>query len=144
MLHHRRLARHFGNNIWLARNEIIECLDDVDAGKFCPRGIAAPGPGERADDPHTALRSGRAQRRHHILRHAAAADEADCGHRGFSTIEESCPGLTRASIFLRKMMDCRVISAFTRVFRRAVPGNDEFGISPASRSTFIVDSAACP
>src|SRR5205809_6501053 len=127
--------------------EDIESVGDlVDDGsvKILRRDIAAPGPGERADDPHTALRSGRAQRRHHILRHAAAADEADCGHRGFSTIEESCPGLTRASIFLRKMMDCRVISAFTRVFRRAVPGNDEFGISPASRSTFIVDSAACP
>jgi hypothetical protein len=24
-------------------------------------------------------------------------------------------------------MDCRVISAFTRVFRRAMPGNDEWG-----------------
>ena len=25
---------------------------------------------------------------------------------------------------LAKMMDCRLISAFTRVFRRAMPGND--------------------
>src|SRR5215475_6519029 len=28
---------------------------------------------------------------------------------------------------LRRWMDCRVISAFTRVFRRAMPGNDELG-----------------
>jgi hypothetical protein len=39
----------------------------------------------------------------------------------------------RASIFfeeiLRRKMDCRVISAFTRVFRRAMPGNDDGEIS---------------
>ena len=80
MLRHRRLARHFGNNIRLARNEIIERLDDVDAGKFCPRGLATPGPGERGNDPHAALRTSAAQRRHHVLCHAAAADEADCRH----------------------------------------------------------------
>ena len=31
-----------------------------------------------------------------------------------------------------KMMDCRVISAFTRVFRRAMPGNDSSMIGVAS------------
>src|SRR5205814_4090735 len=31
-----------------------------------------------------------------------------------------------------KMMDCRVISAFTRVFRRAMPGNDEQNIGGSS------------
>ena len=29
--------------------------------------------------------------------------------------------------FLRRRIDCRVISAFTRVFRRAMPGNDKVG-----------------
>src|SRR5205807_7157802 len=45
----------------------------------------------------------------------------------------SCAGLTRASIGKSdslKTMDCRVISAFTRVFRRAMPGNDGGWIAP--------------
>jgi hypothetical protein len=42
----------------------------------------------------------------------------------------SLPGLTRQSIDFRKDffangMDARVISAFTRVFRRAMPAHDE-------------------
>src|SRR5206468_3226544 len=36
---------------------------------------------------------------------------------------------TRASIFLRRWMDCPVISAFTRVFRRAMPGNNELELA---------------
>src|SRR5262249_52414983 len=36
----------------------------------------------------------------------------------------SLPGLTRQSILVRKKMDARVISAFTRVFRRAMPADD--------------------
>jgi hypothetical protein len=38
------------------------------------------------------------------------------------------PGLTRQSIYFTEVlfsMDARVVSAFTRVFRRAMPGHDE-------------------
>jgi len=51
-------------------------------------------------------------------------DEAyrDLAH---GSLDLSCPGLTRASILLAKKMDCRVISASTRV--RAMPGNDDGG-----------------
>src|SRR5262245_25132223 len=31
---------------------------------------------------------------------------------------------------LRRWMDCRVVSAFTRVFRRAMPGNDDVNVAP--------------
>src|SRR5260370_9290291 len=39
-------------------------------------------------------------------------------------------------------MDCRVISAFTRVFRRAMPGNDEMGHynDTTCRTHFPLDS----
>jgi hypothetical protein len=37
----------------------------------------------------------------------------------------SLPGLTRQSILLRKKMDARVISAFTRVFDALLPAHDE-------------------
>src|SRR6516162_8200927 len=33
------------------------------------------------------------------------------------------PGIHRKEAFRSRMMDCRVVSAFTRVFRRAMPGN---------------------
>src|SRR5262249_55137502 len=36
-------------------------------------------------------------------------------------------------ILFAKRMDCRVISAFTRVFRRAMPGNDEMGRNAHAR-----------
>jgi len=81
MLRHRRLARNFGNNIWLARDELIERLHDVDAGKFCACDVAPPGSGERADDVHAAVCSGGAQRSDDVLRHAAAADKPDRCHR---------------------------------------------------------------
>jgi|SRR5262245_60069681 len=47
-------------------------------------------------------------------------------------------GLDPRIHLLVKRMDCRVKSAFTRVFRRAMPGNDEFGTitafySPSTR-----------
>src|SRR5262245_63946312 len=35
---------------------------------------------------------------------------------------------------LRRWTDCRVISAFTRVFRRAMPGNDDLNVAPACLS----------
>jgi hypothetical protein len=34
------------------------------------------------------------------------------------------PGIHHKERLRAKKMDCRVISAFTRVFRRAMPGND--------------------
>jgi len=34
------------------------------------------------------------------------------------------PGIHRKEALHSRMMDCRVVSAFTRVFRRAMPGND--------------------
>ncbi len=78
MLGHRSLACNFGNNSRLARDEVIDRLDDLDAATFFPRGLAAPYPGERADD--AALRPGGAQSCHDVLRHAAAADKPDRGH----------------------------------------------------------------
>src|SRR6516165_163652 len=47
-------------------------------------------------------------------------DEAyrDLAH---GSLDLSCPGLTRASILLAKKMDCRAISAFTRVFNALCP-----------------------
>jgi hypothetical protein len=47
-------------------------------------------------------------------------------------LDSSCAGSTRASIEKRRFIegkDCRVISAFTRVFRRAMPGNDGVAIA---------------
>jgi hypothetical protein len=78
MLRHRRLARNFGNDSRLARDEVIERFDDVYPTELRSRSLAVTGPGERAHDPH--CRVGGAQRRDHVLRHAAAADEADCLH----------------------------------------------------------------
>jgi hypothetical protein len=48
--------------------------------------------------------------------------------------------ITRGSIFLRKKVlrsgtDCRDISAFTRVFRRAMPGNHESVASTVAEDT---------
>jgi len=77
MLGDRRLARDFGNERRFARDEIIERFDDVDPAELRPRLVAATGSGERADDAHAICA---AQRRDDVLRHAAAADEADCGH----------------------------------------------------------------
>jgi hypothetical protein len=57
----------------------------------------------------------------------------------------SLPGLTRQSILLRKKMDARVISAFTRVFRRAMPAHD--GAKILCRREFILalgGTAAAP
>jgi ABC-type uncharacterized transport system substrate-binding protein len=52
----------------------------------------------------------------------------------------SLPGSTRQSILLRKKMDARVISAFTRVFRRAMPAHD--GAKILRRREFIL-ALAC-
>jgi putative tryptophan/tyrosine transport system substrate-binding protein len=51
-------------------------------------------------------------------------------------LTSSLPGLTRQSILLRKKMDARVISAFTRVFRRAMPAHD--GAKILRRREFIL------
>jgi hypothetical protein len=40
------------------------------------------------------------------------------------TLNASLPGLTRQSIFFRRRMDARVISAFTRVFDALLPAHD--------------------
>ena len=76
----RRLARNFGDEGGLAREQLIERFDDVDPAELRPRLAAAAGSGERADDAHAARRAGAAQGGDHVLRHAAAADEADRGH----------------------------------------------------------------
>ena len=78
MLRHRFLARNFGNDSRLARDEVIERFDDVYPAELRPRSLAATGPGERAHDPH--CRVGGAQRGDHVLCHAATADQADCCH----------------------------------------------------------------
>src|SRR5262249_38147111 len=75
--------------------------------------------------------------------HAAAAPPSSViNSRRLRTIalvvEPSCAGLTRASIFLRRRMDCRVTSAFTRVFRRAMPGNDDVARRLVCRESSIV------
>jgi len=80
MLGDRRLARDFGNERRFARDEIIERFDDVDPAELRPRLVAATGSGERADDAHAICHVGAAQCGDDVLRHAAAADEADCGH----------------------------------------------------------------
>jgi putative ABC transport system substrate-binding protein len=48
----------------------------------------------------------------------------------------SLPGLTRQSILLRKKMDARVVSAFTRVFDALLPAHD--GASMVRRRDFIL------
>jgi hypothetical protein len=80
MLRHRRLTRNFGNDSRLAGDEFIERFEDVYPTELRPRSLAATWPGERAYDPHAAGRVGGAQRGNHVLRHAAAGDEAHCGH----------------------------------------------------------------
>jgi hypothetical protein len=80
MLRHRRLASDFGNNGRLARDELIERLEDVHAVELRLCRFAATGPGQRPDDAHPACRVGGAQGGNHVLRHAAAADQADGGH----------------------------------------------------------------
>ena len=72
-----RLARDFGDEAGLAREQLIERFDDVDPAELRPRRVAATGSGERADDAHAARRAGAAHGGDHVLRHAAAADEAD-------------------------------------------------------------------
>src|SRR5262245_36593363 len=72
--------RDFGNEGGFAREQLIEGLDDVDPAELRPRLAAATGSGERADDAHAIGRAGAAQRGEHVLRHAAAADEADRCH----------------------------------------------------------------
>src|SRR5262249_16475012 len=62
-----------------------------------------------------------------LARAQAGAGAAFALKLAAGVLDSSCPGLTRASIEKSaslKRMDCRVISAFTRVFRRAMPGND--------------------
>jgi len=80
MLRHGCLARNFGDDGGFARDEIIERVDDIDPAQLRARWLGAAGPGERADDPRAVCRVGGAQRGDHVLRHAAAADEADRGH----------------------------------------------------------------
>src|SRR5947209_5649257 len=45
----------------------------------------------------------------------------EIGYTRFRVVHDSSQEL------FAKRMDCRVISAFTRVFQRAMPGNDEMG-----------------
>ncbi len=80
MLRHRRLARNLGNNGRLARDQLIERFDDLQAVELRPCRLAATGPGQRTDDAHPACRVGGAQGGDHVLRHAAAPDQADRGH----------------------------------------------------------------
>ena len=76
----RRLARNFGDQGGLAREQLVERFDDVDPAELRPRLIAATGSGERANDAHAICHVGVAQCGDDVLRHAAAADEADRGH----------------------------------------------------------------
>jgi hypothetical protein len=80
MVRHRPLTRNLGDNGRLARDQLIERLDDVHAVKFRPCRRAAPRLGQRTDDAYPARRIGRAQGGDHVLRHATAADQADRGH----------------------------------------------------------------
>ena len=56
MLGDRRLARNFGDEGGLAREQLVECFDDVDSAELRPRLAAATGSGERADDAHATCR----------------------------------------------------------------------------------------
>jgi hypothetical protein len=75
----RLLACEFGNDLRLARQEIAERFDNIDAGKRGARLIASPRPTQRCRNLDAA--AGIAQRRYHIARDTAVTDQSNRAHR---------------------------------------------------------------